>query len=111
MILAQLAVVVLPLVASAAAVCDGYNFAIGNVQRVGGGLNRWNVYNKCQVLDGLTTSKNPCNAGIFGCSPSPIFFNKYYTRLPGAPYPYACRRDPKSEKCGSDVISVCCGKK
>ncbi|KAG2011155.1 hypothetical protein CC2G_011304 [Coprinopsis cinerea AmutBmut pab1-1] len=105
MILAKLAVV-LPLIASATAVCDGYSFAVGNVQRLGGDINRWDVYNhRCQVVDGLTTHKNPCTTGTFGCSPSPIFFNKYTNTFSKT------TRDPKSEKCGNDVISVCCGKK
>ncbi|KAG2002005.1 hypothetical protein CC2G_004856 [Coprinopsis cinerea AmutBmut pab1-1] len=68
---AQLAVL-LPMVASAIAICPGFNFGIGNVIRLDSGMNRWNVYNSdCVVVDGLTTTQNPCNSGTFGCTPAP----------------------------------------
>ena len=31
----------------------------------------------CNQVDGLTTSGNPCDQGIFGCSPPPVIFNRY----------------------------------
>ncbi|KAJ7099832.1 hypothetical protein C8R44DRAFT_810371 [Mycena epipterygia] len=89
------------------AICPGFNFAIGNVIRQGNGINRWNVYDDgCHVVDGLTTNQNPCTEGIFGCSPPPIIFNEYTNSFTGLRY--ACRTDPNSGVCGSDVISVCC---
>ncbi|GJE91283.1 hypothetical protein PsYK624_074320 [Phanerochaete sordida] len=90
-----------------AAVCPGFNFAIGNAIPEGNGVNHWNVYDdSCNVVDGLTTNQNPCDVGIFGCSPPPVLFNEYTNSFTGLRY--ACRTDPNSGVCGSDVISVCC---
>ncbi|KAF9036750.1 hypothetical protein BJ165DRAFT_1505693 [Panaeolus papilionaceus] len=94
-----------------AAICAGFNFGIGNVIRQGkigdAQVSRWNVYDdSCNVVDGLTTTGNPCTSGIFGCTPAPVKFNRYtnsFTKLV-----YACRSDASSGKCGNDVISVCC---
>ncbi|EAU89946.1 hypothetical protein CC1G_08428 [Coprinopsis cinerea okayama7 len=103
---AQLAVL-LPMVASAIAICPGFNFGIGNVIRLDSGMNRWNVYNSdCVVVDGLTTTQNPCNSGTFGCTPAPIIFNRYTSKFNGLTY--ECGPDGGSGQCGSDVISVCC---
>ncbi|KAF9256223.1 hypothetical protein L218DRAFT_911569 [Marasmius fiardii PR-910] len=89
------------------AICPGFNYGIGNVQSLGGGVNRWTVYtDDCRAVDGLTTNQNPCTEGIFGCSPPPIIFNEYTNTFTGLRY--ACRRDPNSGSCGGDVISVCC---
>ncbi|KAF8224619.1 hypothetical protein L208DRAFT_1310296 [Tricholoma matsutake] len=89
-----------------AAICPGFNYGIGNVQRLGNGINRWNIYNvNCNVVDGLTTNQNPCIQGIFGCTPPPITFNTYANSF--SHLLYACRLDPNSETCGNDVISVC----
>ncbi|KAF2096501.1 hypothetical protein NA57DRAFT_58412 [Rhizodiscina lignyota] len=98
----------LPLAAGfAAAICPGFNYAIGNVVPEGNGVNRWNVYDdSCNVVDGLTTNRNPCEQGTFGCSPPPVLFNQYTNSFTGLIY--ACRPDPNSGNCGSDVISVCC---
>ncbi|KAJ3506078.1 hypothetical protein NLJ89_g7070 [Agrocybe chaxingu] len=92
-------------------ICPGFNYGIGNVIRQGkigdADVNRWNVYDaNCNVVDGLTTTGNPCTQGIFGCSPAPIIFNRYTNTFSGLIY--ACRRDGRSGNCGSDVISVCC---
>ncbi|KDR70437.1 hypothetical protein GALMADRAFT_76112 [Galerina marginata CBS 339.88] len=98
-----------PLVAAlnVQAICGGFNFGIGNVRSLGGGVNRWDVFDDgCNVVDGLTTNQNPCSEGIFGCSPPPIIFNQYtntFTHLR-----YACRTDPSSGRCGNTVVSVCC---
>ncbi|KAJ6495198.1 hypothetical protein C8R45DRAFT_824181 [Mycena sanguinolenta] len=89
------------------AICPGFNFAIGNVIPEGGGINRWNVYDdSCNVVDGLTTNQNPCDEGIFGCSAAPVIFDRYTSTFTGLTY--ACRTDPNSGVCGSNVISVCC---
>uniref|UniRef100_A0A8H7XTG5 SSCRP protein n=1 Tax=Psilocybe cubensis TaxID=181762 RepID=A0A8H7XTG5_PSICU len=97
----------LALAQGAFAICAGFNFAIGNQIRVTDTINRWNVYNDdCAIVDGLTTTFNPCTQGIFGCSPPPIIFNEYTSTFTGLRY--ACRPDPSSGQCGSDVISVCC---
>jgi hypothetical protein len=62
----------------ASAICPGFNFGIGNQQNLGNGISRWNVYDdSCTVVDGLTTTKNPCSTGIFGCTSAPITFNSY----------------------------------
>ncbi|KAJ7933349.1 hypothetical protein B0H13DRAFT_2507001, partial [Mycena leptocephala] len=98
--------VLLGLSITAHAICPGFNFAIGNVISLGEDVNRWNVYDSsCIVVDGLTTTKNPCTQGIFGCSPAPIFFDHYTSSVTGLNY--TCLRDPNSEVCGNDVISVC----
>ncbi|KAF8217987.1 DUF1793-domain-containing protein [Mycena galopus ATCC 62051] len=90
----------------AASICGGFNYAIGNVQSVGA-YSRWNVYDdSCNVVDGLTTTGNPCTSGVFGCSAAPIIFTSYTSQFTGAVY--ACRTDVSSGSCGSDVISVCC---
>ncbi|KAF9036753.1 hypothetical protein BJ165DRAFT_1532854 [Panaeolus papilionaceus] len=94
-----------------AAICPGFNFGIGNVIDQGklgdAEVSRWNVYNdNCDVVDGLTTTENPCFSGTFGCSPPPIIFNRYTNSFTGLIYD--CRTDPNSGKCGNDVISVCC---
>ncbi|KAF7796660.1 hypothetical protein EIP86_007843 [Pleurotus ostreatoroseus] len=66
------------------AICPGFNFAIGNQQDLGGGVSRWNVYDdSCNVVDGLTTTGNPCDSGIFGCSPPPIIFDQYTSSFNG----------------------------
>ncbi|PPR06950.1 hypothetical protein CVT24_011013 [Panaeolus cyanescens] len=94
-----------------AGICPGFNFGIGNVipqGQIGSAfVNRWNVYDdSCNIVDGLTTSGNPCTAGIFGCTGSPITFNRYTSTFTGLTF--ACRTDPNSGRCGNDVISVCC---
>jgi hypothetical protein len=92
-----------------AAICPGFNFAIGNVipqgrlgdadvnrcmylsaRRFKPQVNRiqfclvGNVYDDgCAVVDSLTTTGNPCDAGIFGCSPPPILFNTYTSTFTG----------------------------
>ncbi|KAJ7766073.1 hypothetical protein B0H16DRAFT_1309633 [Mycena metata] len=98
--------VLLGLSITAYGICPGFNFAIGNIISLGEGVSQWNVYNSsCFVIDGLTTTKNPCTQGIFGCSPTPIFFDHYTSSITGLNY--TCLRDPNSEVCGNDVISVC----
>ncbi|KAH9889471.1 hypothetical protein C8Q73DRAFT_159755 [Cubamyces lactineus] len=88
------------------AVCPGFNYAIGNQQVIGDGISRWTVYDdSCNAVDGLLTNENPCDQGIFGCSPPPIIFDRYTNTFTGLIY--ACRTDPNSGVCGSDVISVC----
>jgi len=91
-------------------ICPGFNYGIGNVQRLGNGINRCkcytlpltvnddglfrhlvffffltgNVYDaNCNQVDGLTTTGNPCTNGIFGCSPPPIIFNRYTSTFSG----------------------------
>ncbi|KAJ3554029.1 hypothetical protein NP233_g12509 [Leucocoprinus birnbaumii] len=89
------------------AICPGSNFGIGNVQHLGGATNRWSVYDDtCNQVDGLTTSKDPCTEGIFGCTPPPVTFNRYTSTFTGLIY--NCRPDPNAGVCGSDPISVCC---
>ncbi|KAJ7645234.1 hypothetical protein DFH06DRAFT_1283420 [Mycena polygramma] len=103
----SLALVAIAVSTNVGAICPGFNFAIGNVIGLGGGYNRWNVYDdSCNIVDQLTTNQNPCNQGIFGCSPPPIIFERYKSTHSGLVY--ACRRDPNSGSCGGDVISVCC---
>ncbi|KIM47336.1 hypothetical protein M413DRAFT_16615 [Hebeloma cylindrosporum] len=92
------------LVSSTLAICPGFNYGIGNVQSLGGGGTFYD--DSCNVVDGLTTNNNPCNEGIFACSPPPIIFDEYTNSFTGLRY--ACRTDPNSGTCGSDVISVCC---
>ena len=91
------------------AICPGFNFAIGNVIPQGklgdAEVNRCmylsaqnyeprfkriqfslvgNVYNDdCAVVDGLTTTGNPCTQGIFGCTPPPILFDTYTSTFTG----------------------------
>ncbi|KAF9541908.1 hypothetical protein CPC08DRAFT_824331 [Agrocybe pediades] len=96
---------------SATAVCPGFNFAVGNQQKLGGidDASRWTIYDdSCNAVDSLTTflGQNPCDTTTFGCSPPPIIFNRYTNTFTGLVY--ACRTDPNSGKCGNDVISVCC---
>lgn len=94
-------------IGQAMAICPGFNFGIGNQQNLGNGISRWTVYDdSCNAVDGLTTTGNPCTEGIFGCSPPPIIFDEYTNTFTGLRY--ACRTDPNSGVCGSDVISVCC---
>ncbi|KAF9556825.1 hypothetical protein CPC08DRAFT_669374 [Agrocybe pediades] len=93
----------------AVAVCPGFNFAVGNQQKLGGidNASRWTIYDdSCNPVDSLTTNQNPCDSTTFGCSPPPIIFNRYTNTFTGLVY--ACRQDPNSGKCGNDVISVCC---
>ncbi|KAK7690584.1 hypothetical protein QCA50_005682 [Cerrena zonata] len=95
------------IVGNTAAICPGFNFGIGNVQPLGNGFNRWSVFDdSCNVVDSLTTNKNPCTQGIFACSPAPILFTGYTNTFTGLKY--ACRTDSRSGKCGGTVISVCC---
>jgi NAD dependent epimerase/dehydratase family enzyme len=62
----------------AAAICPGFNYGIGNQQALGNGISRWTIYDDgCNAVDSLTTTKNPCTTGTFGCSPPPIIFNRY----------------------------------
>jgi hypothetical protein len=94
------------------AICPGFNFAIGNVIPQGqigdAQVNRCmslsarnfklslevayriqffpvgNVYDdSCNVVDGLTTTGNPCDEGIFGCTPPPILFDLYTSTFTG----------------------------
>jgi hypothetical protein len=68
----------------ASAICPGYNFGIGFQQQLGGGTNRWTVYDaNCKAVDSLTTNKNPCDSRIFGCSPPPVIFNRYTNTFTG----------------------------
>ncbi|KAF8193829.1 hypothetical protein K438DRAFT_1828118 [Mycena galopus ATCC 62051] len=93
---------------TAHAICPGFDFAIGDVIPLSGGISHWNVYdNNCSVVDGLTVNStgNACTQGIFGCSPAPIFFDRYTNTAAGSTY--ACQRDPNSDVCGSNNISVC----
>ncbi|KAJ4300799.1 hypothetical protein N0V90_002887 [Kalmusia sp. IMI 367209] len=91
---------------SALAICPGFNYGIGGQQKLSSTVSRWNVYDdNCKVVDSLTTTKNPCTQGIFGCSPPPIKFNSYKNTFNGLKY--KCRTDSRSGKCGSDAISVC----
>jgi hypothetical protein len=108
-----IATTILPLFLArqAVGICPGFNFGIGNVQRLGNGINRCkllyfashrkrrrfirhpffflsfltgNVYDdSCNQVDGLTTTGNPCTNGIFGCSPPPITFNRYTSTFTG----------------------------
>ncbi|KAJ4356800.1 uncharacterized protein N0V89_004837 [Didymosphaeria variabile] len=72
------------LAGSALAICPGFNYGIGNQQKLGNGISRWTVYDdSCKAVDGLTTTKNPCTQGIFGCSGSPIKFNSYKSTFTG----------------------------
>ncbi|ESK95615.1 hypothetical protein Moror_12587 [Moniliophthora roreri MCA 2997] len=88
-------------------ICPGFNYGIGNVRSLGGGVNRWDVYDaNCDVVDGLTTNQNPCTQGIFGCTPAPITFNFYRNTFTGLQY--ACRPDSRAGSCGGTSISVCC---
>ncbi|TFK63632.1 hypothetical protein BDN72DRAFT_775687 [Pluteus cervinus] len=98
----------LSLVDVALSLCPGFNYAIGNVQPIGNGINRWTIYDdSCNPVDSLTTDLNPCTTGgIFACSPPPITFVKYTNTFTGLMY--ACRKDANSGVCGSDIISVCC---
>ncbi|TFK68283.1 hypothetical protein BDN72DRAFT_898236 [Pluteus cervinus] len=94
----------------ALSICPGFNYGIGNVN-AGDEYNMWNVYDdSCKVVDGLglLTKDNPCFAqnGIFGCSPPPVYFNRYKSTHTGLIY--TCRPDGGSGSCGSDIISVCC---
>ena len=101
----NIASTVLPLLlaSQAVAICSGFDVGIGNVINDGSGVNQckcytWpltvnmneddlfvffqiltgNVYDdSCNQVDGLSTTGNPCDQGIFGCSPAPIFFNHY----------------------------------
>ncbi|KAL5440173.1 hypothetical protein PMIN06_009747 [Paraphaeosphaeria minitans] len=92
---------------STLAICPGFNYGIGNKQDLGNGITRWTVYDdSCKAVDGLTTTKNPCMQGIFGCTPTPIKFNSYKNTFTGLKY--ACRTDSCSGKCENDAISVCC---
>jgi hypothetical protein len=102
------ATVVLPLFLAyqAAAICPGFNYGIGNVQNLGNGVNRCKIFlirafkndwrlirryffvgsvydDNCNQVDGLTTTKNPCTQGIFGCTSSPITFNRYTSTFSG----------------------------
>ncbi|KAJ7495419.1 hypothetical protein FB451DRAFT_1020090 [Mycena latifolia] len=105
------------LATNVAAICPGFNFGIGNQINLGGGTSRcklnarpvrtWNVYDdSCNQVDGLTTNQNPCDEGIFGCSPPPIIFDEYTSTFTGLRWPkyqgHGC-----SGVCGNDVISVC----
>ncbi|KAG9218592.1 hypothetical protein CCMSSC00406_0001294 [Pleurotus cornucopiae] len=93
-------------VGTTVAICPGFNFGIGNIRALGGGVNRWDVFNNtCNVVDGLTTNINPCTQGIFACSPPPMIFNGYTNTLTGLRY--ACRTDANSGTCGGTIVSVC----
>ncbi|EIM91766.1 uncharacterized protein STEHIDRAFT_48006 [Stereum hirsutum FP-91666 SS1] len=94
-----------------AAICPGFNYGIGNAIDEGklgnSEVTRWNVYDdSCNVVDGLTTTGNPCTSGTFSCTGAPITFNGYTNTFNGLHY--ACRPDANSGSCGSDKISVCC---
>ncbi|THU89565.1 hypothetical protein K435DRAFT_677584 [Dendrothele bispora CBS 962.96] len=109
-ILALVALFTLSLVYQAFAICaGGFDFGIG--QKISGqpgapNDTRWNVYDiGCHVIDGLTTHENPCDQGIFGCSPE-LLFARYINT--DTNLRYACREDPLSENCGGNPISVCC---
>ncbi|KAJ6537033.1 hypothetical protein B0H19DRAFT_962698, partial [Mycena capillaripes] len=92
---------------TAHAICSlpGASFGIPGPGSINGST-RWNVYNTvCAVVDGLDTPGNPCDAGRFGCSPAPIYFNQYTSSITGDVY--TCVKDPNAEACGNDTISVC----
>lgn len=59
----------------------------------------------CNVVDGLTTTLNVCNDGMFSCSPAPITFTRYRNSFTGLTY--ACRTDSRAGSCGGNTISVC----
>ena len=68
----------------AAAICPGFNYGIGNQQRLSATVSRWTVYDaSCRAVDGLTTTENPCTSGTFGCSPPPVRFNSYHSTFSG----------------------------
>jgi hypothetical protein len=68
----------------ASAICPGFNYGIGNQQKLNDEITRWNVYDdSCNVVDSLTTTENPCTQGIFGCTPAPIKFNAYKNTFSG----------------------------
>ncbi|EIM79477.1 uncharacterized protein STEHIDRAFT_116522 [Stereum hirsutum FP-91666 SS1] len=95
----------------AAAICPGYNYGVGSAQDQGklgdSKVTRWNIYDDgCKVVDGLTTTTNPCDSGTFSCTGSPVTFNGYKSSFNGQQY--ACRPDANSGNCGGDSISVCC---
>ncbi|KAJ6484925.1 hypothetical protein C8R45DRAFT_789789, partial [Mycena sanguinolenta] len=93
---------------TAHAICPGFDFAIGDVISLSGGGSHWNVYDgSCSVVDSLNVNStgNPCDQGIFGCSPTPIFFNQYTNSATKTTY--ACQRDPNSDVCDSNNIAVC----
>ncbi|OAL56966.1 hypothetical protein IQ07DRAFT_582246 [Pyrenochaeta sp. DS3sAY3a] len=78
------ALLLAPLAGSVVAICPGFNYGIGNVQNLGNGINRWTIYDSgCRAVDSLTTNKNPCDSGTFGCSPPPIIFNRYTNTFTG----------------------------
>lgn len=56
-------------------------------------------------MDGLSTTENVCNDGMFSCSPAPIIFTRYRNSFTGLTY--ACRTDSRSGSCGGNTISVC----
>lgn len=80
-------------------ICPGYNYGVGSAQdqeKLGdskvtrcmsppplmnvndGTCYSGNVYDDdCQVVDGLTTTTNPCDSGTFSCTGSPVTFNGY----------------------------------
>ncbi|EEB93912.1 hypothetical protein MPER_07368 [Moniliophthora perniciosa FA553] len=52
------------LVGPVLSICPGFNYGIGNVEPLGGGVDRWRVFNDdCTVADSLTTNLNPCTEG------------------------------------------------
>ncbi|TFK68311.1 hypothetical protein BDN72DRAFT_842002 [Pluteus cervinus] len=92
----------------ALSVCPGFNYGIGNALPYGLD-NRWNIYDdSCNIADTLIipTSSNPCATDTFGCSPPPLYFNKYKSTRTNLIYD--CRPDPNSGVCGNDAIAVCC---
>ncbi|KAK7706665.1 hypothetical protein SLS64_007496 [Diaporthe eres] len=92
---------------SVGAICPGFNAGIGHQQNLGGGVSRWTIYDtNCRAIDSLTTTGNPCDSGMFGCSPPPIIFNRWRYNANGLWF--SCRTDSRAGSCGSDSISVCC---
>ncbi|KAI6099943.1 hypothetical protein EDD16DRAFT_1497229 [Pisolithus croceorrhizus] len=92
-------------VASASAICPGYNFGI---TQTGTNTNPdygvWQVFDdSCNVVDQVI-AQNPCTVGVFDCSPSPITFTGLHL---GGLY-YACRPDVNSSSCNGHAIQVCC---
>lgn len=59
----------------------------------------------CRAIDSLTTTGNPCDSGMFGCTPAPITFNRWRYNANGLWF--SCRTDSRAGSCGGDSISVC----
>ncbi|KAI6036597.1 hypothetical protein BKA83DRAFT_4165142 [Pisolithus microcarpus] len=92
-------------VASASAICPGYNFGI---TQTGSNTNPdygvWEVYDdSCNDVYQVIAS-NPCTVGVFDCSPAPVTFTGLH--LDGLNY--ACNPDANAGSCNGVGIQVCC---